>query len=436
MKKTYLSLALLAVFTGTMAQQQYARPAQLNYKTELKSSGTSEEKTKHIDSLLQSFIDQKKASSIVGFVAKGGNVVYNKAFGYKDVENQVPASVDDYYILFSQTKAVVTVAFMTLVEKGLVSVDDPVSKYFPEISDKVATSINENGTFETRPVKTPMTFAHLMSHSSGLGAGLIAKARRAEMEKRNAAATAGTNTTISPEQRNTGANTARYLKDDMIALAKSPLGFDPGSEWNYHTSSNMLGYMVEIISGKSLREYVKSTVLGPLGMNDTDWYFEPSALNRFVKAFSYIDGKLVPQSNRVSEGAVNPVQTYVQAGLGLNGTIGDYAKFCQMLLNKGEYNGKRILKPETIEMMTRVNRLPAENSGGKGFQFGLGFELYNADKKPVPEVSNTAFAWGGAYGTEYIIDPENNLIALFYLNMPRRDPLYPQFLSKAYQLFK
>jgi CubicO group peptidase (beta-lactamase class C family) len=222
----------------------------------------------------------------------------------------------------------------------------------------------------------------------------------------------------------------------MIALAKYPLGFDPGSEWNYHISTNMLGYLIERISGKSLREYVKSTVLLPLGMTQTDWYFEPAALNRFVKAYSAVDGQLVAESNQYSQGTVSPVQTYAEGAIGLNGPIGDYAKFCQMLLNKGEYNGARILKAETIDRMTQVNRLPAVNAGGKGFQFGLGFELYNADKKPVPQVSNTAFAWGGLYGTEYIIDPENKMIALFYLNMPRRGPLYPQFLSRAYQLFE
>ena len=107
-----------------------------------------------------------------------------------------------------------------------------------------------------------------------------------------------------------------------------------------------------------------------------------------------------------------------------------------MLLNKGEFNGHRILKPETIDLITKINRLPEVNSGGKGFQFGLGFELYNEKKKPAPEVSNTAFAWGGLYGTEYIIDPQNNMIALFYLNMPRRETLYPKFLSTAYQLFQ
>ncbi len=436
MKKIYLGIALLAAFTSTTAQQKSPAPQELNYKVDLKTTGTSEDKIKRIDSLLQSFVDQKKASSIVGFVAKNGNVVYNKAFGFKDVENKVQAAVDDYYILFSQTKAVTTVAFMTLVEKGLVSVDDPVSKYFPEISDKVATAVNEDGTFETRPVKTPVTFAHLMSHSSGISAGLVGKARRVEMEKKSAAATSGTTPPAGPGQRTGGAGTAKYLRDEMIALAKYPLGFDPGSGWSYHISTNMLAYMVELISGKSLREYVKSTVLDPLGMTETDWYYAPSKLNRFVKAYSDIDGKLVPQSNKFSETTISPVQTYAEGAIGLNGPIRDYAKFCQMLLNKGEYNGKRILKPETIELMTKVNRLPEVNSGGKGFQFGLGFELYNAEKKPVPEVSNTAFAWGGLYGTDYIIDPENNMIVLFYLNMPKHEPMYKPFLSKAYQLFK
>jgi CubicO group peptidase (beta-lactamase class C family) len=171
-------------------------------------------------------------------------------------------------------------------------------------------------------------------------------------------------------------------------------------------------------------------------MKNTDWYYEPEALSKFVKAYSYANGKLEAAPNNYSEGTISKEQTYAEGAIGLNGPIEDYAKFCQMLLNKGEFNGRRILKAETIDLMTKVNRLPEVNSGGKGFKFGLGFELYNNDKKPVPAVSNTAFAWGGLYGTEYIVDPENNMIALFYLNMPRRETLYPQFLSKAYQLFK
>ena len=441
MKKILLPIALFiasALTAECRAQKTIAVPQQFNYKVDLNKVRTSTQKVKSIDSLLQSFVDQKKVSSVVGFVAKGGDVVYKKAFGWKDVENEVPATPDDYYILFSQTKAITTVAFMTLVEKGLVKVDDPVSKYFTEIPDRVVTVVHDDGTYETRSVASPMTFAHLLSHSSGLNAGLVGKIRRIETQRADSVrrANGDTSTRRGMGQRTGGVGSARYLKDNMVALAKYPLGFDPGTEWNYHISTNMLAYMIERISGKPLREYVKETVLQPLGMNNTDWYYQPEALNRFVKAYNYSDGKLEPASNMYSEGTTSKDQTYAEGAIGLNGPIEDYAKFCQMLLNKGEFNGHRILKSETIDLMTKVNRLPEINSGGKGFQFGLGFELYNENKKPVPEVSNTAFAWGGLYGTEYIIDPENNMIALFYLNMPKHDKLYPLFLSKAYQLFK
>jgi CubicO group peptidase (beta-lactamase class C family) len=440
MEKKYLSIvsaiAVLWTFNCT-AQKKTTVPQQFNYKADKKSEHISTKRTSGIDSLLQSFVGQKKASNVVGFVAKGGNVVYKKAFGWKDVENKIPASVDDYYILFSQTKAITTVAFMTLVDKGLVSVDDPVSKYFPGISDKVVTAVHDDGTYETRPVATPMTFAHLMSHSSGLDAGLVGKIRRIEMQKNGS----GTGAASAPPtklagQRTGGRGTVKYLEEEMLALAKYPLGFDPGTQWSYHISTNMLGYMIERISGKPLRQYVKETILEPLGMKETDWYYEPAKLSRFVKAYNSVNGKLEPASNIYSEATISQEQTYAEGAIGLNGPIEDYAKFCQMLLNKGEFNGHRILNPETIALMTKVDRLPEVNAGGKGFRFGLGFELYNENKKPVPEVSNTAFAWGGLYGTEYIIDPENNMIALFYLNMPRREALYPLFLKKAYQLFK
>lgn len=441
MKKNYIGAVLVAATMLTLVcsaqMKNHTAPQQFNYNVNLKTIGTSSGKIAGIDSLLQSFVDQKKVANVTAFIAKGGNVVYKKSFGSKDMEKGIPATPENYYILFSQTKAVTTVAFMTLVEKGLVKIDDPVSKYFPEIPDRVVTAVHADGTYETRPVASPMTFAHLMSHSSGLNAGLVGNIRRIETQRADSVrrANGDTSTRRGMGQRTGGVGSARYLKDNMIALARYPLGFDPGTEWSYHISTNMLAYMIERISGKPLRQYVKETVLQPLGMNNTDWYYEPEALNRFVKAYNYDKGKLEAASNNFSEGTISEDQTYAEGAIGLNGPIEDYAKFCQMLLNKGTFNGHRILKPETIDLMTKVNRLPETNSGGKGFQFGLGFELYNENKKPVPEVSNTAFAWGGLYGTEYIIDPANDMIALFYLNMPRRDKLYPLFLSKAYQLF-
>jgi CubicO group peptidase (beta-lactamase class C family) len=440
MKRNYLVLVFIAgtILTSTsVAQKKTAVAQQFNIKVDLKKVGTGAQKIAGIDSLLQSFVDQKKVANVTAFVAKGGNVVYKKSFGWKDMEKGIPSTPEDYYIIFSQTKAITTVAFMTLVEKGLVKIYDPVSKYFPEIPDKIVTAVHNDGTYETRPVSQPMTFIHLMSHSSGLNAGLVGNIRRIETQRADSVrrANGDTSTRRGTGQRSGGVGNARYLKDNMIALARYPLGFDPGTEWSYHISTNMLAYMIERITGKPLRQYVKESVLEPLGMNNTDWYYEPEALKRFVKAYNYDKGVLEAASNNFSEGTINKVQTYAEGAIGLNGPIEDYAKFCQMLLNKGTFNGHRILKPETIDVMTKVNRLPEINSGGKSFQFGLGFELYNENKKPAPEVSNTAFAWGGLYGTEYIIDPENDLIALFYLNMPKRDNLYPLFLKKAYQLF-
>lgn len=435
---TLIFLFIATIFiNNNVAAQKAVTPQNFNPIACASSSDIDTKKAESIDSLLQSFVDNNKLNCVAAFVAQRGNVVYKKAFGLKDIENQVPATIDDYYVMFSQTKAITTVAFMTLVDKGLVSIDDPVSKFFPEISNLVVTKVNGDGTYETRPVKTQMTFAHLMSHSSGLNAGLVGEIRRAEAKSDGAPAGFGGPV---PDKKPNGQRTfggnfdSKYLKEEMLALAKYPLGFDPGTEWNYHISTNMLGYMVERISGKSLREYVKETILIPLGMENTDWYYQPEALARFVKPYIAVEGKLNPGSTMYAEAAVSAEQTYCEGAIGLNGPIEDYAKFCQMLLNKGEFNGHRILKPETIEIMTSINRLPEINSGGKGFQFGLGFELYNELKKPVQAVSNTAFAWGGILGTEFIIDPKNDLIALFYINMYKRDSLYPVFLEAVYKL--
>lgn len=418
-------------------EQDEATPQEFKKKVDLSQIEIQQNQIENIDSLLQSYVDQKKVNCVTAFVSKGGNVVYNKAFGLKDIENNIPATVDDYYVLFSQTKAVTTVAFMTLVEKGLVAINDPVSKYFPEIPDQVVTKVNEDGTYEKRHAKTPMTFVHLMSHTSGLNAGLVNEIRKKQNRK---------STDLSefdkveiPEkphgQRSFGGNLeSEYLEDEMIDLVKYPLGFDPGSDWNYHVSTNMLAYMVERISGKTLQDYVKETIFEPLGMKNTNWFFTPDHLSKFVKPYNLVDGKLIPDATMYAEGAVSEKQTYAEGAIGLNGPIEDYAKFCQMLLNKGEFNGNRILKAETIEQMTTINRLPEVNSGGEGFQFGLGFQLANENNKHIEAVSNSAFWWGGMMGTEYLIDPEHDLIALFYINMFQRENLYHDYLRAVYDV--
>jgi CubicO group peptidase (beta-lactamase class C family) len=430
---------LLCGACSSTLQEKETLPQQFNQQAQLEALGIKTDNIPALDSLLQAFVAENKVPAVTAFVAKGGNIVYQKAYGMKDPERGIPARVDDYYVWFSQTKAITTVAFMTLVEKGLVAIDDPVSTYFPEIPDSVVTKVNADGTYEARPVATPMTFVHLMAHSSGLNAGLVKEIRRAKGKGDDGFSGFGRPIPdAAPSgQRSFGVNPeSNYLADEMLDLANYPLGFDPGTEWDYHISTNMLAYMVERISGKSLRAYVKETILDPLGMDHTDWYYPAEAADRFVKPYSYENGSLLAGSTMYAEGALNSKQTYAEGAIGLNGPIEDYAKFCQMLLNKGEFNGQRILKASTVDLMTTINRLPEKNAGGEGFQFGLGFTLFNEVHKPVPAVSNSAYAWGGLLGTEYLIDPERELIVLFYINMFKRDPLYPLFLEKVYDVLE
>ncbi|ROQ19869.1 CubicO group peptidase (beta-lactamase class C family) [Marinimicrobium koreense] len=406
------------------------------YPLDIAQVGADPAKAAEIDALLKSFVEEKKTNSVAAFVARDGKVLYSEAFGWKDMKAGVPASVDDYYALFSQTKAVTTVAFMTLVEKGLVDIHDPVSKYFPGIPDQVITELHDDGRYETRPVETPMTFVHLMAHTAGFDAHLAGELRKQHSgEPMGFLGFGGKEPDFVPIGQHTsgGDFSAEYLEEEMLALAEYPLGFDPGAEWHYHLSTNMLGYLIERISGQPLRDYVKENVLDPLGMDDTDWFHAPEDFDRFVKPYRAIDGELVPGTELYIKGAVTEQQTYAEGAIGLNGPIEDYAKFCQMLLNKGEFNGQRILEPETVELMTTVNRLP---QASQPFEFGLGFELYNDEKEPVPAVSDSAYAWGGLLGTAYIIDPDKNMIALFYRNMYEREELYPQFLEKAYELIE
>lgn len=432
-----MHLTKLILFALAPALLWAETPQRFNHDADLPAFGATAGEVAEMDGLLQSFVDEQKLGSVVGFVAKDGNVVYQKAFGWRDVENRVPTSVDDYYVLFSQSKAVTTVAFMTLVEQGLVKIDDPVAKYFPEIPDRVVTAVHEDGSYETRPVQSPMTFVHLMTHTSGLGAGKVRDIRRAERKPGEApAGFGGEIPTQTPAGQHSGGGNpnAKYLEEEMLALAKYPLGFDPGTQWEYHVSTNMLGYLIERISGRPLRDYVKEKVLVPLGMDQTDWYYPPESFARFVKPYRVVDGKLQAGAAMYSQGAVSEQQTYAEGAIGLNGPIEDYAKFCQMLLNRGEFNGRRILKSETVELMTTINRLPEGSGAAKGFQFGLGFELHR-EKKPVPAVSDRAFAWGGLFGTGYIIDPGHQLVALFYMNMYQPDgAMYPRFLTQAYEL--
>ena len=415
-----LPLCILTILIVSCTQNRETLPQQFNHNVQPEKEGVTPEKIAALDSIMQSFIDQKKVNCAVGFVAKGGKVIYNKAFGYKNIENQIPARTDDYYVLYSQTKAIVTAALMTLCDQGYFTLEDPISKFLPNFPDKVLTKVNEDGTYETEPVNAPCTFAQLLSHSSGIGGGKVNELKRA-LAKKDSTIKVGFGVKY---------NTVKEQVEDAM---KYPLGFQPGSQWNYNIGVDVAAYIIEVITGKPLKDYLQETLFNPLGMNETAYYYsDPSLRSRFVTAYSVVDGELQPSRNNPE--AIFKQGTYYAGTLGLNGPIEDYAKFCQMMLNGGEFNHHKILNAETVDAMTKINRVPEDSTG---FQFGIGFQLFNNPKsKYIPEMSTSCFRWSGAMGTEYMIDPENDLVILYYINMWGSTNTYNDYLKGVYNLFK
>lgn len=420
MHRVIFATTLLAALV-TLSCNRQGIPEEFNYKVKPEKLGVTREKISALDEILQGFVDEEKVSCATAFIAKGGNVVYEKSFGYKDLENKVPARPDDIYVLYSQTKAIVAVALMTLYEQGKFDLDDPISKYIPGFSNEVLTSVEDDGTYTTVPAERPVTVGDLMCHSSGYLAPLTNKLNRIM--------------TASGQRPFVPRNTVGESVESNKTL---PLGFQPGTEWNYNFDMDVIAYLVEILSGKSLQEYLKETLFIPLGMDFTAYYFDdPSLKDRIVCTYSKQDGKFVKSPMSGIDRLFNGPKTYAGGTFGLYGPIQDYAKFCQMLVNGGEFNHHRILKQETVQLMLQ-NRLPEVNSGGEGFRFGLGFELFtHPDKKKIaPQMSDSCFRWGGAAGTEYLMDPENDLVILYYISMRGDTGTYPVFLKAAYDLFE
>jgi len=423
-----LSILSIIILFAACSPRETTKPQKFAYPAAIPQSlQISTERLPYIDHLLQEYVDQGIIPHALTFVAKNGVVFHNAAFGWSDVESGSALQKDNLFRNFSQTKAVTTVALMTLFERGMFQIDDPVAKYIPECTDQVLLQVNPDGTYATRPVASPLTIRHLLSHTSGI------------MGNRDLQ-------TLLQEQRQKRDNRPyETLAEEVKDLVQLPLAFDPGTQWNYHPASDVWGYLVEYFSGRPLRDYVKETILAPLGMIDTDWYYPESYRERLVTAYNERDGKLIAQNDVWSGIGRNPFQSdtrYCQAGTGLYGTIEDYARFCQMILNGGTFNGNRILGRRTIEMMS-VDQLPHPNAGGPDFHFGLGFEIYPAREAERRGVSNFtqmvspgSLQWGGMYNTDYLIDPKEDLIILLYTNRIPDTKIWEKFVNTVYQVLQ
>lgn len=350
---------------------------------------------------LQARIDEGRLSGAVVMVAQDGEVLLNEALGYKNVEDQEPMETDTIFRIFSMTKPVTGTALMMLWDEGKFQLDDPVEQHLPELAGmQVFAGQNEDGSWVTEPANHPMTIRELMSHTGGLhytpplSNGPVAEAY-AEAGIMNL--------------------TGSTLAESMPALAEIPLAYQPGTEWVYSISVDVQGYLVERLSGMSFGEFLQQRLFEPLGMHDTGFYVQPGSVDRLSRQYMPNgDGTLTRTDDRAGiAGGFNFTSPpkFESGGGGLTSTAGDYMKFVQMHLNKGEYNGKRILSEEAVEHM-RSNQLPeaVDNIGMlyPGNVFGLGFAIVD-NPAAYNGASKGTHWWWGIAGSWFWIDPEENI---------------------------
>ncbi|WP_229209557.1 serine hydrolase domain-containing protein [Dyadobacter koreensis] len=375
--------------------------AQVLVEAKPESVGISSERLKRVDNVLQEYIDKQEVAGAVALLVKNGKIVYHKGFGQDDVNAKTPLKQDAIFRIASQTKAITSTAVMILFEEGKFLLDDPISKYIPSFQNpKILSKFNRaDSTYTTKPAKREITIRDLLTHTSGISYALIGSKEATAIYAKN--------------DIPSGIGTPDYVLADVIKrLGKMPLVHEPGERFTYGLNSDVLGYLVEVVSGKSLSDFFKERIFEPLGMKDTYFYLPENKKNRLARLYTQDDnGKMIFAENRPDFNNDFPKENgkFYPGGAGLSSTAYDYAIFLQMLLNGGEYDGKRILSPAVVSLMIR-NQIGDLNQGKN--KFGLGFSIASAKEAariPIPE--NT-FEWGGIFGTTYWADPKNKIIGL------------------------
>jgi CubicO group peptidase (beta-lactamase class C family) len=382
----------------------FARAGEL-VKCKPEEVGLSSAKLQGIESAIEEVLKKKQTAGVVTVVARNGKIAYLKPMGMMDIEAGKPMAEDTIFRIYSMSKPITTVAAMTLYDEGRFQLDDPVSKFLPEFKD-VKVYEDKDATVDQ---KSPMTMRDLMRHTSGLTYGAFGNTAVDRMYQEK--------------------NVLDYNHDlaHMVTkLGTIPLEYQPGTRFNYSMSVDVLGRVVEVISGKPLDEFLSERVLKPLDMKDTSFYVSKEKLGRLASVYGPKDDGL-GVVEAVGEFEKKPA--LLSGGGELVSTARDYLRFCQMALNGGELDGTRILRPETLAMMTK-NQLPAEavpisvmGTAMPGVGFGLGFSVRVAAADDSAGVVGE-FGWGGAASTHFWISPKDKLIVIvLQQHMPFYDRL-------------
>ena len=350
-------------------------------------------------------VDDRRLAGITTAIARHGKLAYLGTFGRRDIEGAAPMTPDAIFRIYSMSKPITGVALMILYEEGKFRLSDPVAKYIPEFANLQVSA----GQFTSRVEKPrhPITIRELMTHTAGFTYGLFSDSRvdRMYLEKQ-VLAYDGT------------------LKDMIARLAGIPLRYQPGTVWHYSVAVDVQGYLIEVLSGQPLDQFLQSRIFGPLGMIDTGFYVPKQKAHRLAQVYTYgDDGSLQPPSKFDEDTRLGSVAitandvvtryleppTFLSGGAGLVSTTADYLRFAQMLLNGGELDGIRILSPLTVDLMRR-NQLSREvKEMAPGVGFGLDFAVID-DAVAADGISQGEYFWTGAAGTWFWIDPVENLV--------------------------
>jgi CubicO group peptidase (beta-lactamase class C family) len=363
--------------------------------------GMSAQRLARIAPAMQRYIDQQLVSGVVTLVARRGKVVHFEAQGLADVAAGRPMTEDTVFRIASMTKPITSVALMMLFEEGHFLLDDPVSKFLPEFAEpQVAVPLEREltggRTYRLAPTAGPITIRQLLTHTAGLANTYMGPFR----EDHDAAG-----------ERRPG----ETIGDFVVRLAALPLNYEPGTQWQYSRATDVVGRLVEVISGQTLDAFLRDRILAPLGMSDTHFYLPLEKLPRFAAQYRPgEDGKIVladaptAQSRFVAE----PHNYFMGAG-GMVSTAPDYLRFLLMMLNGGELEGTRLLGRKTTELMTEnhIGDLPVWLRG-PGFGFGLGYSVLVDRGRAGSMTSEGSYGWGGAFCTYFWVDPEEELIGI------------------------
>jgi CubicO group peptidase (beta-lactamase class C family) len=389
-----------------------------------KDVGLDADKLQQAHDAVQALIDKKEVAGAVVAVARKGRVVMFEALGESEAGSGKPMKPDAIVRIYSMTKPITTVAAMILVDEGKLGLDDPVSKYLPEFKDR---RVHTGKGDETAEAKREITVRDLMRHTSGLTYGVFGNTPVDQLYKKAGIFAPGDT-----------------LQDMMTKLGKLPLLYEPGTRWHYSVSTDVLGRVVEVASGKALDEFFAERVFKPLDMKDSGFFVPEDKLDRFA-ANHGLDAKekKLTATETADKSRYRTKPKLLSGGGGCVSTARDYLRFCQMLLNGGELDGVRVLKKETVAEMTR-NQLPEEamkaKNGGNaevGEGFGLGFGVRVGKDDPTAGRAVGEYYWGGAASTHFWISPKQELVVVALEQfMPSRPKLQQAIKPLIYQAAK